>query len=213
MYPLPQAVIFDWDNTLVSSWECIHAALHDTLRAMGKPVWSFDETCRMVRQPLTVSFPIVFEDEWRQAEQVYYQRYQFHADDRLKPLPGARDLLSLLREKEIYVCLVSNKLGALLRQEVKILGWQDLLGRQIGAGDAEQDKPSTAPVILALQDTALTVGDFASSQVWFIGDTSIDMECAKACGCLSILVGQEDFLSDLRFQDCSALIHWVLTLG
>jgi phosphoglycolate phosphatase len=36
----PQAILFDWDNTLVDSWATIHDALNFLMRAMDKPEWS-----------------------------------------------------------------------------------------------------------------------------------------------------------------------------
>ncbi|MEI6986480.1 MAG: hypothetical protein WCK65_10140 [Rhodospirillaceae bacterium] len=37
---LPLAIIFDWDNTLVDSWECLHASINVTLVAMGQRPWT-----------------------------------------------------------------------------------------------------------------------------------------------------------------------------
>ena len=33
---LPQAALFDWDNTLVDTWPVIHEAMNTTLSAMGR---------------------------------------------------------------------------------------------------------------------------------------------------------------------------------
>ena len=41
--PKPNAVIFDWDNTLVNTWPIIAEALNATFRALKKPDWCMDE--------------------------------------------------------------------------------------------------------------------------------------------------------------------------
>jgi phosphoglycolate phosphatase len=79
---------------------------------------------------------------------------------------------------------VSNKTGRLLRREADQLGWTRHFDVIVGAGDAETDKPTTAPVDLALSGSGIPRG----RQVWFVGDTAIDMECAAAAGCVGVLL-------------------------
>ena len=40
----PEAIIFDWDDTLADNWESIHGALNASLRAMNQPTWSLKKT-------------------------------------------------------------------------------------------------------------------------------------------------------------------------
>ena len=56
----PRAILFDWDNTLVDSWETIHEALNVVMAAMGRPLWSLHETKARVRLSLRESFPLHF---------------------------------------------------------------------------------------------------------------------------------------------------------
>ena len=57
----PDAVLFDWDNTLVDSWPIIHAALNDTFDTFDKKRWSLSETKRKVKHSLRDSFPNYLE--------------------------------------------------------------------------------------------------------------------------------------------------------
>jgi phosphoglycolate phosphatase len=93
-------------------------------------------------------------------------------------------MLRTLAEREIYLAVVSNKTGELLRREVAQLGWSGFFGRIVGAGDAPSDKPASDPVHLALQPSGVPPGD----EVWFVGDTAIDMECARNSGCVAVLL-------------------------
>jgi phosphoglycolate phosphatase len=88
----------------------------------------------------------------------------------------------------IYLGVVSNKTGDLLRREVARLGWSDLFGSLIGAGDAPLDKPSCDPVHLALAPSGVPAGN----EVWFVGDTAVNMECAGNSGCVAVFLGKPE---------------------
>jgi phosphoglycolate phosphatase len=84
--------------------------------------------------------------------------------------------------------VVSNKAGAFLRREVAHLGWDRFFGSVIGAGDASADKPAPAPLHLALSQ----LGRTADPSVWYMGDTALDMQAAKAAGATAVLIGNAE---------------------
>lgn len=208
----PQALIFDWDNTLVDSWGTIHAALNIMFAQMGHAPWTLAETQLKVRKSLRDSFPVLFGDRWEEARDLYLQAFEALHIERLSPLPDAEALLQAIAARGHYLALVSNKTGRFLRREVAALGWEPYFGKVIGAGDALRDKPDRAPVDLALGGSGIEAGP----RVWFVGDTGIDMACAVNAGCVPVLVhGPEDgILRDdefaaarpaRHFRDCMAL--------
>ena len=137
---MPKAVIFDWDNTLVETWPIIHDALNHTLRAFDMEEWTLEETRVRVRKSLRDSFPGLFGDDWEQAGEVFYDRYEeIHARN-LTVAAGAPELLRHLAETGVYLCVVSNKKGHYLRKEAEVLNWSDYFGAVIGALDADRDK-------------------------------------------------------------------------
>jgi phosphoglycolate phosphatase len=181
----PRAILFDWDNTLVDSWATIHEALNFLMRAMGKPEWSLAETRERVRLSLRDAFPLHFGERWEEAREIYLGRFREIHLDRLSPLPGRERLLRALAGEGIYLGVVSNKTGELLRREVARLGWSGFFGSIVGAGDAPADKPAREPVHLALSPSGVPAGE----EVWFVGDTAVDMECAQNSGCIAVLLG------------------------
>ena len=208
----PKAILFDWDNTLVDSWTTIHEALNTVMAAMEKPLWSLPETKERVRLSLRESFPLHFGERWEEARQIYLDAFRMIHLDRLSPLPGRGELLRGLVDDGIFLGVVSNKTGALLRREAERIGWFGLFGSLIGAGDAAKDKPNPAPVALALAPSGIEPGE----GVWLVGDTGIDMECAYNSGCIPILLGkgatEEEFLRcepRLVFPDGASLFHFV----
>jgi phosphoglycolate phosphatase len=184
----PRAIIFDWDNTLVDSWGTIHDALNFLMAAMERPLWTIEETRERVRLSLREAFPAMFGERSQEAQQIYLDRFRAIHLERLTALPGREAMLRNLAAQKIYLAVVSNKTGAVLRHEVAHLGWTALFGAIVGAGDAHTDKPHCAPVELALQPSGIAPG----RDVWFVGDTAIDMECALAAGCVPVLLGVAD---------------------
>ncbi len=183
--PPPRAILFDWDNTLVDNWGTIQVALNAALTAMGFPAWTMEETRVRARASLRDSFPRMFGERWPAARDIFYATYRASHLDTLRPLPEAERVTSSLAEKGLYLGVVSNKTGPLLRAEAAKLGWDRHFGRMVGAGDAKIDKPAPDPVYLATRELRIT----NYNNVWFIGDAAIDVECARHAGCIAVLVG------------------------
>jgi phosphoglycolate phosphatase len=208
----PQAILFDWDNTLVDSWATIHEALNVVMAAMERPSWSLQETKERVRRSLRDSFPLHFGERWEEAQRIYLDAFCAIHLERLRPLPGRDKLLHGLFREGIFLGVVSNKTGSLLRREAERIGWSALFGSIVGAGDAAVDKPDAAPVALALKRSGVT----ANETVWFIGDTDVDMECAHNSGCVPVLLGNKGpepefshYAPRLVFPDGASLFHFV----
>jgi phosphoglycolate phosphatase len=188
----PRAVIFDWDNTLVDSWACIQAAMNATLAAMGHAQWDRNEMKRRVALSLRDAFPGLFGARWTEAREIFYQAFAAIHLDYLRPLPGAGEMLENLAAMGVKLSVVSNKNGSYLREEVQYLGWERFFERVVGATDAAEDKPATAPVVLALAACGLQPGELQpGEEVWLVGDATVDIECAVNSGCVPILMREE----------------------
>ena len=195
----PRAVLFDWDNTLVDNWSSIHDALNVTLRAMGHEPWTKAASARD-------SFPTMFGARWQEAAQIFYERFERAHLETLVPLRGADALIRGLAASPLYLGVVSNKRGDLLRREAAALDWSRHFGRIVGADDAAADKPAPDPIFLALREPEIDAGN----HVWYVGDAAIDVECARNAGCRAILIGDghgEAFetQADLRVRNCESL--------
>jgi phosphoglycolate phosphatase len=182
----PRAILFDWDNTLVDSWGTIHEARNFVLGAMGHELRSLADTKQSARLSLRDDFPTIFGDRWEEARTIYLGKVRAIHLERLTPLRGREAMLRALAEQGVYLGVVSNKVGDLLRREVDRLGWSVFFRSIVGAGDAAADKPACEPVHLALEGSGLV----ASEEVWFVGDTAVDMECAIKSGCVPVLLGE-----------------------
>jgi phosphoglycolate phosphatase len=205
----PEAILFDWDNTLVDSWAIIFDALNFTLNAFDKEPWTMSQVRERVRKSLRDSFPTLFGDDWEKAADVFYARFDDIHLTMISPFDGAAEMLADLSGRGIYLGVVSNKRGAYLRKEASHLGWDRHFAKLVGATDASNDKPATDPVELALSGTPHKRG----GQVWFVGDADIDMECAFNAELAPVLLRREapepqefnDFQPLCHLENCLAL--------
>lgn len=184
---LPRAIVFDWDNTLVDTFPTIHAALNVVQGAMGVERWTLEEAHVRVRQSVRDVFPVMFGERWEEAREIFYRAFEEVHLRELRVLPGAGELLQQAGEAGIALAVVSNKTASYLRREAEHLGWSRHFHRVIGATDAARDKPAPDPVHMALDGLGIAAGP----EVWFVGDTDVDLECAHHAGCVPVLVRQD----------------------
>ncbi len=183
--PRPKAVIFDWDNTLVDTWPLIQTAIDGTMQEMGKEVWGLEKVRNTVHKSMRESFPEIFGNDWQKAGEIYKNTYRsIHA--KIQLLQGSLELIATLESLGILQFVVSNKIGITLRKEAALIGVDKKFFALVGAGDASSDKPSKEPVELAILGSDL---DPQKDEIWFIGDTVSDVECAYNSGCRPLIYG------------------------
>ncbi len=205
----PKAVLFDWDNTLVNTWPIIFQALKDTFDEYKMTPWTLEQVKAKVARSMRDAFPELFGPNWEEAGQRYQTKYRKYHIAQLEPLVGVDTLLSLLEESGLPVAIVSNKKNTNLREEVTHLGWDDHFDVLVGSGDAEEDKPHPAPIFLALKQMGLE----PSPDIWFIGDSHVDLEAAKNAGLTPIFYGDGEITEDDQGNKCHrghAMHHHVL---
>ncbi|MCK8783741.1 HAD family hydrolase [Roseomonas sp. NAR14] len=212
--PRPRAILWDWDNTLVDGWAAIAAGLNAAFAAFGLPAWTVAETKGRVRRSLRESFPEIFGGEWERARDLFYAEVRARHLAVLAPMPGAEAALRAAARWPQGV--VSNKQGPLLRAEAAHLGWGGYFGALVGAGDAASDKPDPAPFRMALAPLGIEPGP----AVWYVGDTGIDIQGARAAGCTAVLLGDAahdggvaSLAPDAAFPDAPALARHLETLA
>lgn len=207
----PKAILFDWDNTLVESWQTVFEAMNTALHAVGRLPLTIEDFWQRPHRSMRDTAVELFGDLAETGERVFYEYVAKTHLETLKVLEGADSLLTTLKNQGIYLGIVSNKDGHHLRKEVTHLGWHTHFTQIIGARDTEEDKPSPIPVLAALKDSAF----IPSHDVWFVGDSIVDVHCARASGCVPIVVGhgeasrQEDIV---HAQDCHGLAQLITRL-
>lgn len=213
IYPrkVPKAILFDWDNTLVDTWRIVFDSMNVAREATGHPTFTIEEFWQRPHHSMRDTADELFGEHVEKGMRVFYDLVEKSHLEKIEVLEGAETLLKNLKTQGIYVGVVSNKDGHHLRKEVTHLGWDVHFTRVVGARDTEADKPSAIPVLAALQDSMI----LPSHDVWFVGDSIVDVQCARASGCVPIVVGhgeasQQDDI--VHAKDCAGLMELLTRL-
>jgi len=196
LLPAPRAVIFDWDDTVVDNWSIAVKALNTALVQMGLEAWTNEQCLRRAGGSAKDLFFGLFGDRWQEADKIYYDTFHALLDNKVNLHNHIEDIFRTLHGAGVYLAVVSNKRGNLLRAEAGKVAFDRYFGRIVGAGDATADKPDPAPVLLALQDSGVVPG----RDVWFIGDSHADMICAHRAGCSAVLIETKPPPEDMLAQ-------------
>lgn len=196
--PKPRAVLFDWDDTVVDNWHIGVEAINATLVHMGMEPWSEAEIRRRSGLSARDAFILLFgEDRWQEADRVYYETFaKLCRAHGVKLVDGIEGVFAALSRAGVYMGVVSNKRGDLLREDVERAGFTHYFGNVVGAGDAAADKPNPAPVLMALSGSGIN----PAADVWFVGDSHTDMICAGRTGCSGMLIETKPPPDDLMAE-------------
>ncbi|MFC7273025.1 HAD family hydrolase [Paractinoplanes rhizophilus] len=109
------------------------------------------------------------DDESTTAHDVLYGAWW----ERLRPLPGAADLLRAIADRGLAVVLASSAKEPELEQLRRVIGADEVITAATSSSDAEQSKP--APDIL---QAALDQSDVDPHAAVFVGDSVWDVQAA-----------------------------------
>ncbi len=200
---LPEAVLLDWDGTLVDSYDFLKSAHNYVRHKHGYEIWD-DETFKQVmRRSTREAFADLYGE---QAEQIkdslitYVDENYIHS---LMIMDGAEDLLKTLKNSGLRAGVVSNKRHERLENDIRHLGWDKYIDVVVGAGAARLDKPAPDPILLALEKIRIAP---SLVNVWYAGDTATDMESAQAAGVTKILLLHGVGGKELAEQYCPSYV-------
>lgn len=175
-----QAVLFDWDGTLLDSAEADSSAYLAMFRELGIP-WGLSELAahyspnwhhvyRAAKVPVS---------KWEIADKLWAKHYSHHAP---KLVPGARRVLAWVARRYQLGLVTSGDRDRVLRQ-LRYFGLTRLFAARVCAGDTPQKKPHPAPLRLALKQMCLN-----PRACVYVGDSPHDLEMSKRAGVRAIAV-------------------------
>lgn len=175
----PDAILFDWDGTLIDGFGVIFSSYNAALTHFGLQPMTVEQAKATVRLSAREVFPQIFGDKAEEAQHIYYKNVNEHHLQHIKTMPNTDELLTTLKLAGITMGVISNKKHAILLSEIEHMGWRDFFAVVIGAGVAARDKPAADPLILAAGEISM---DPTFHELWYIGDTETDMEAAHRAG-------------------------------
>lgn len=137
--------------------------------------------------------------------------YLDHQERLVRPFPGVPELLHSLAARGYRLALLSNKRKAPGVRELALCGLASFFESVLFLEDLAYPKPDPR----ALQQSARDLG-CSPEQVLYVGDSPLDMSCARAAGVASAaaLWGSKDHgpllaeQPDLSLTDVADLLAW-----
>jgi phosphoglycolate phosphatase len=174
-YPL---VVFDWDGTIIDSTGTIAECIQQAAAEMGLPV-PHDERARHViglglHDSLRHAVPALPASRYGDFVALY-RRYFLAREDTMKLFPGMLELLSQLREKHA-LAIATGKSRRGLDRALDAGGLRKYFSASRCA-DETNPKPHPAMLLELMNEL-----NFSPQQLVMIGDTSHDLEMARAAG-------------------------------
>jgi len=174
-----QAVLFDWDGTLVNTAEASYRCYEKLFGSYGI---AFDrDAFRRTYSPnwhLTYSALGLGEDRWAEADARWLEHY---GEEEVTLIDGARDALRRVRRAGLRAGIVTSGDRVRVGRELDELGVASLFEVVVCAEDIVYRKPHPEALLLALDK--LGVG---AAEAVYVGDSPEDVQMAQAAGVLAV---------------------------
>lgn len=177
---MKKAVVFDLDGTLINSLPDISAAMNRSLRKFGLPEIEEDAyKFKVGNGVIKLTERAVGErtDKMDDVLHAYMEDYAKNCRVASYAYPGIAETMQGLIDRGLHVCVLSNKDQAdtesVLRCYFPGIRFSVMRGRVPGV----PLKPDPAGALLIAQALSVDPAD-----CWYVGDTSMDMNCGNAAG-------------------------------
>ncbi len=200
-----RAVLFDWDGTLLNSYEADLRAYLSMFHALGIN-WTERELAlhyspNWLRVYRAAELP---RSKWIEADRLWTRAYKLE-----KPplLAGARHIVRLLARKfELGIVTSGNR--PRVRRQLREFQLVNYFSACVCSEDASQRKPHPAPLQLALKRLRR-----APEHCVYVGDTAEDIEMARRAGVRAIgVLGPFPTAARLRAAKPAVLLNSVQEL-
>jgi phosphoglycolate phosphatase len=185
--PLPKAILWDMDGTLIDQTASIIRAYGDVIEAMGGGTPDPEVIRRSLGGPMASTMAL-FIDEARldEASKRFRQRFPEIMFDGLIILAGGSELIEGAYKARIPQVIFTNKHGDTARKVSKYAGFAKYIPKCIGNTDTEWHKPQAELTRYVLEQI-----DASAEGACMIGDSPTDIETAHNAGlpCYCVATG------------------------
>lgn len=181
----PAAVVFDLDGTLVDSVGDITSSINDLLAVTRLLPFSEslvrtfigDGIDALVERAFTARGVAFSSEELKAAVESFELIYGARLTDKTRAYTGVISAISELREHGVGIGICTNKAEDKAVGVVEGLGLRKYVDVIVGARRGRPSKPSPVPLF----DTLEYLGAAAADSI-MVGDSVVDVQCARAAG-------------------------------
>jgi phosphoglycolate phosphatase len=184
--------LFDLDGTLVDTAPDLHQALNHALTTHDYMAVDIRHTRHWIghgaRAMVTQALQAELEDEPAQATidrvcDSFLPYYQDHVADHSQIYPEVLETLEILLHRGARLAVVTNKVARFATQLLEALDLSSYFASIVCGDTTSRAKPAADPALHACAELGLEV-----NEVLFVGDSTTDVNCARAAGCAVVCV-------------------------
>ena len=189
MKPITYSIIFDLDGTLVHSVPDMHYAINKTLKEYNLKIISEEKLQTFVGEGmLSLAKKVVdFCGGDKNLYDIIFNSYRKNYSEQpykySSLMPGVMEALNFFYERNIAMGICTNKRQFVTEDLIEKMNLKKYFSVIIGARDNIPLKPLPDMVLLAMQGFKSTETSF-----FMVGDTSNDIDAAKAANIKSIAI-------------------------
>jgi phosphoglycolate phosphatase len=192
-------ILFDLDGTLIDSTEAILESFHQTYKVHSCLQPTDEAIVALIGYPLDIMFAelgIEREKVWDFVE-TYKEHYRKISTQKTVLLSRAKEAVEEA-SKFATLGIVTTKTGVYSQILLEHFGLMHYFEVLIGREHVEQPKPHAEPIL-----TALKALNSAEKEIWMIGDTKLDLLCAKNAevNSIGVLSGYDNYKTLKIFTD------------
>ncbi len=179
------AIVFDWDGTLIDSTGTITAAIRNAAADLGLPDPGPQRASQVIGLGLSQALSIAVPELVAERAAEFAARYRHHflaAESDLQLFPNARELLGELRSRGRRLAIATGKTRAGLTRALERLG---LAAHFDASRCADETEPKPHPKMLLELADRLNV---PPARMIMVGDTTHDLQMAEAAGAAAVAV-------------------------
>jgi pyrophosphatase PpaX len=211
-----EAVLFDFDGTLVDTTELIYQSMR---RAYGEVVGGPEPERAVllanVGQPLPAQMEVLSVEHARDLLNSYRRHQESQHDALIREFPGVEASVARLQDAGLRVAVVTSKRRPSVEMALKVYpGLRRVTDVFVTMEDTTEHKPKPEPLLRGLE----LLGGVPPERAAYVGDAPFDVAAARAAGVTSVAVSWGAFAEEtLRASepdhlapDLDGAVDWLL---
>ena len=175
---LIRGIIFDFDGTLIDSYEPIAESLNHVRTSFDRPPYTMDQVRGMVGHGLEKLLEqAIGADKVADGVRIFRERYAAICESRTTILPQVRETLDELDRRGYQMGIATNKPSYFARDILKALEIEHLFAEVLGPNDVERPKPDPEMLEIIMMRMGLN-----AEETVYVGDMPLDVEVARKAG-------------------------------
>ena len=175
---LIRGIIFDFDGTLIDSYEAIAESLNHVRASFSLPAFPAEEIRPMVGHGLErLIAKAVGPERVEEGVRLFRQSYATLCERKTSILPQVKETLDTLDRRGYQMAIATNKPSYFARDILRALEIDHLFSEVLGPNDVERPKPDPEMIEIIIMRVGLS-----PEEIVYVGDMPLDIEVGRRAG-------------------------------